>query len=240
MPPPSMAIARLPTHSLHVPCAVQAEHAVTLLEGGVEDAGLQLNLLVLLGTLGEASGETAQLVLDAGGMEALLARADPQASEQLQEAAADGVCKLAANCAAAKDAAAAAGAIPRLAALLGGSADVCVRALLGLGMLVGGSPERQLELAAVPGAVSAILRLMRQQDDADVQQVGSHGSGCVNGRCVEAQYNWTGYSPVPHHTPTQISAGLFKELATNAEAKQALGAALKEQQAADAAGAKYV
>lgn len=197
---------------------VQAERAAALLEGGAEDGSLVLNLLVLLGTLGEASEETAQLVLDAGGPQQLLRHAELQCTEQLQEAAVDGCCKLAASSAAAKDAMAAAGALPRLAALLlgggdggsgngsGSGAEVRVRALLCLGMLVGGSPERQLELAGVPGAVPALLRLMRQQDDHDCQQ---------------------------------IAGGLFKELAGNAEAKGAIAAALKEQQAADAS-AKFL
>ena len=93
----------------------------------------------------------------------------------------DGVCKLAANHPPAKDAAAAAGAIPKLAALLGGGGgtEVLVRALLALGMLVGGSPERQLELAGAPGAVAALLQLMRQQDDADMQQIAA--GGCEGG-----------------------------------------------------------
>lgn len=177
------------------------------------DAGLQLNLLVLLGTLGEAAETTAQLVLDAGGLQQLLEAADPAVNQQLQEAATDGLCKLISSSAVAKDAAAAAGVIPRMAALLTGassggssqassSSDVTVRALLCLGMLVGSSPERQLELANAPGAVPALLRLVRQQDDADCQQV---------------------------------AAGLFKELASNAGAKEALTAALKAQQEADAA-----
>ena len=187
-----------------------AERAVQqLAAGGTHDPGLQLNLLVLLGTLGEAGEATLQSVLDAGGLQQLLARADPQQSEQLQEASVDALCKLAANSGAAKDAAAAGGAIPRLAALLGsggGGPEVRVRALLCLGMLIGGSPGRQLELAGAPGAVTAVLALMRQQDDADCQQ---------------------------------IAGGLFKELASNAEAKGAIAEALKQQQAAEA-GAAFV
>lgn len=182
-----------------------AERAIALLkEGGTQDASLQLNLLVLLGTLGEASDSTCQSVLDAGGVDQLLRRADPQVGEQLREAAMDSLCKLAANSAAAKDAAAAAGAVPAMAALLGGegSAEVRVRALLCLGMLVSGSSTRQVQLAGTPGAGAALLRLMRQHDDSDCQQV---------------------------------AAGLFKELAGNGEAKQAITAALQEQQAADAA-----
>lgn len=182
------------------------------------DPGLRLNLLVLLGTLAEASEATAQLVLDAGGLQQLLLAADAGQSEQLQEAAADGLCKLASSGGVAKDAMAAAGAVPPLAALLTASAgdggalpaaggEVRVRALLCLGMLVGGVPARQLELASAAGAVRALLRIMRQQDDADAQQV---------------------------------AAGLFRELAANGEAKAALAAALQEQQAADAAQQRFV
>ncbi|PSC71110.1 THO complex subunit 3 [Micractinium conductrix] len=208
-----------------------AERAVLLLEGSSEaaaadgvapptpaDPGLRLNLLVLLGTLAEASEATAQLVLDAGGLQQLLLAADAGQSEQLQEAAADGLCKLASSGGVAKDAMAAAGAVPPLAALLTASAgdggalpaaggEVRVRALLCLGMLVGGVPARQLELASAAGAVRALLRIMRQQDDADAQQV---------------------------------AAGLFRELAANGEAKAALAAALQEQQAADAAQQRFV
>ena len=130
-----------------------------------------------------------------GGLEQLLARADPAQPEQLQEAAVDGLCKLAANHPPAKDAAAAAGAIPRLAALLtsgssgsGSSSgpEVQVRALLALGMLAGGSPERQLELAGAPGAVAALLRLMRQQDDADMQQIAAGALGWGEDGCAAA------------------------------------------------------
>lgn len=58
---------------------------------GSADVGLQLNLLVLLGTLGEAAETTAQLVLDSGGLAQLLSMADPAANQQLQEAAVDGL-----------------------------------------------------------------------------------------------------------------------------------------------------
>lgn len=212
--------------SLSPPAPLQAERATAVLEAQAarplaeRDDGLQLNLLVLLGTLGEASEATAQLVLDAGGLQQLLAAADQATSQQLQEAAADGLCKLVSGSAVAKEAATAAGVIPRMAALLsaggsGGSSgsqavsssDTTVRALLCLGMLVGGSPERQLQLANAPGAVPALLRLVRQQDDADCQQ---------------------------------IAAGLFKELASNAGAKEALTAGLKAQQAANVTGAQLV
>lgn len=66
------------------------------------------------------------------------------------------------------------GAIPILSkALLGGQQEVKVRALLALGMLLGGDAARQAELAAQPGALAELLSLMRQTDDADCQQISS-------------------------------------------------------------------
>ena len=176
-------------------------------------AGLQLNLVGLLGVIAEAGDAQLQSVIAAGGVQQLLALLNTEGSsaasvsEQVQEAAVDALCKLASNGSAGGDAIAAGGGVPALAALLGSGATVPaaearVRALLCLGMLVGGSPERQLQLAAAPGAVVALLRLLRQQDDADCQQ---------------------------------LAAGLFRELAANPAAKGAVGEALKQQQAADAA-----
>ena len=43
--------------------------------------------------------------------------------------------------------------------------------MLGLGMLVGGAPPRQRQLAAAPGAVGALLALMRSGDDGDCQKI---------------------------------------------------------------------
>jgi len=63
----------------------------SLSSSGSADVGLQLNLLVLLGTLGEAAETTAQLVLDSGGLAQLMSMADPAANQQLQEAAVDGL-----------------------------------------------------------------------------------------------------------------------------------------------------
>ena len=38
-------------------------------------------------------------------------------------------------------------------------------------MLVGGAPPRQRQLAAAPGAVGALLALMRSEDDGGCQQI---------------------------------------------------------------------
>lgn len=65
------------------------------------------------------------------------------------------------------------GAVPALAALLCATSDgeVRVRCLLALGMLAGGSPERQVQLADAPGAATQLVALMRQGADADCQQI---------------------------------------------------------------------
>ena len=74
--------------------------------------------------------------------------------------------------------------------------DVRVRALLGLGMLVGGAPPRQRQLSAAPGAVSALLALMRSGDDGDCQQIavgvfrelGKSGDPAVRATGIEAAH----------------------------------------------------
>lgn len=47
------------------------------------------------------------------------------------------------------------------------------RALLALGMLVGGEGGRQRRLALVPGAIGEIMACMRQDEDQDCRQVAS-------------------------------------------------------------------
>jgi hypothetical protein len=137
---------------------------------------IALNATSALGALGEASEAGLQSVLDAGGVPAVLTVCSPSADPLLQEAAVDSLCKLMASGAAAKNAAIAAGAVPALAALLSADskrAEVVVRALLGLGMAVGGSETAQVQLASAPGAVGALLVLMRQGDDGDCQQIAA-------------------------------------------------------------------
>ena len=137
---------------------------------------IALNAASALGALGEASEAGLQAVLDAGGVPAVIAACSPAAEPHLQEAAVDALCKLMAAGGAAKEAAIAADAVPALAALLSadtGRAEVTVRALLGLGMAVGSSEAAQVQLASAPGAVGALLALMRQGDDGDCQHIAA-------------------------------------------------------------------
>ena len=53
------------------------------------------------------------------------------------------------------------------------SMDVKVRALMALGMLLGGSPANQERLASMPEAMHGLASLMRQADDDDARQVST-------------------------------------------------------------------
>lgn len=52
-----------------------------------------------------------------------------------------------------------------------GSREVQVRALLCLGMLLGGNQQQQIELAEVAGALPQLLQLRLQTDDEDCKQI---------------------------------------------------------------------
>jgi hypothetical protein len=135
-----------------------------------------LNSLTALGGLGECSEEGLQSVLDAGGIPAIVAYCSPSYDALLQEAAVDSICKLMSSGPGSKEAAEKAGVVSALAKLLstdGENSEVTVRALLGLGMIMAGSEAAQLELASTPGAVGALLSLMRQGDDGDCQQIAA-------------------------------------------------------------------
>lgn len=62
-----------------------------------------------------------------------------------------------------------------LASLLcaGMGLEVQVRCLLALGMLASGNEQRQVQLAAAPGAAAQLVALMRQGDDADCQHIAA-------------------------------------------------------------------
>ena len=85
------------------------------------------------------------------------------------------------------------GALEALADLLGsGQRDVQVRALLGVGMLLGGNEELQRQFVALPCAVGALVALMRQRDDAHCTQLAAEvfgelaGSAAVRGQLGSA------------------------------------------------------
>ena len=62
--------------------------------------------------------------------------------------------------------------LPALAKLLHSSnAEIHVRALLALGMLIGGNQEYQTQLADINGALPRLLALRLQQDDEDSKHV---------------------------------------------------------------------
>lgn len=135
-----------------------------------------LNSISALGALAEASEAGLQSVVDSGGIPAVTAFCTTQFEPPIQEAAADSICKILASGAAGKEAAEKAGVVPALAQLLSTdakAAEVTVRALMGLSMVVAGSEAAQIQLASTPGVVKALLALMRQGDDGDCQHIAA-------------------------------------------------------------------
>lgn len=64
------------------------------------------------------------------------------------------------------------GVLPAVAKLLHSHHnEICVRALLALGMLVGSSQKNQTKLASIDGALSRLLVLRLQQDDEDSKHI---------------------------------------------------------------------
>lgn len=164
-----------------------ADDAAVILVRHLGHPGLALNVLAALGTLAEGSPEGARSVVTAGGVEAALrwcqvrggdgtAEKEQQAQgEVLQEAALDGLCKVLGQGQEFREEVAERGGIPVLGTLLvrAASSEVRVRCLLALGMAVGGSPERQVQLAGCPGVAGRLVGLMRSEDDADCQHIAA-------------------------------------------------------------------
>ena len=88
------------------------------------------------------------------------------------------------------------GVLTPLAEMLKSSSrDVQVRALLCLGMLMGDSPEQQVQLASVQGALTHLLELRLQKDDEDCRQIADGiVAAMVSCACCAACYNTTAVS----------------------------------------------
>ena len=88
--------------------------------------------------------------------------------------------------------------LPALAKLLQSSnAEIHVRALLALGMLIGGNQEYQTQLADIDGALARLLELRLQQDDEDSKHVAD---GVVAAMVIVGSlYGLLYYSVHPKH-----------------------------------------
>lgn len=75
-----------------------------LLKTSAGDKGLAINTLALLGALAEAGPEAAQAVVEAGGVQALLAQCEAGGGEHVAEGSVDALCKLIASGPGPKDA----------------------------------------------------------------------------------------------------------------------------------------
>ena len=135
-----------------------------------------LNCISALGVLTEVDESGLQAVVDSGGVLAITACCTPEEIPPVQEAATDSICKILASGSAGKEAAEKAGVVAALSKLLSTEArhaEVTVRALMGLTMVVGVSEAAQIQLASTPGVVKALLALMRQGDDGDCQHIAA-------------------------------------------------------------------
>lgn len=132
---------------------------------------LRITCAEVLGAVGSSNRNAAAGVFKHQGVEALLTTLSPETGSDLQEAGVDSLCKLAAepdNRHHLTDK-----GVPKalVQVLESGSREVQVRALLCLGMLLGGNQQQQIELAEVAGALPQLLQLRLQTDDEDCKQI---------------------------------------------------------------------
>ncbi|KAI5067855.1 hypothetical protein GOP47_0016200 [Adiantum capillus-veneris] len=139
------------------------------LEPGMEDVGLQINVLAALSALAQQELGLA-LMKDTGVDDILLSLLGPNVDAKLEEDVVDTLCAIAAH-EKMQQILVRKGAVTKLKwHLASESPEICVRVLLALGMLCGSSVEGQLELARADGAVKALVKLMTSNDH-DVKSI---------------------------------------------------------------------
>eukprot|EP00271_Cylindrocystis_brebissonii_P006594 TRINITY_DN19368_c0_g2_i1.p1 TRINITY_DN19368_c0_g2~~TRINITY_DN19368_c0_g2_i1.p1 ORF type:complete len:288 (+),score=50.34 TRINITY_DN19368_c0_g2_i1:233-1096(+) len=138
------------------------------------DGMLRLNAASALGALATRS-QGVELMMMAGATPGLVRTLREDADERVVEAVADAVCAIAAE-PSRRDMLVTQEGVEALTSLLDSSRgfgpDVSVRALLGLGMLIGSSPQALTRVAASKEAVRSIYQMSRSTDP-DVQAVAT-------------------------------------------------------------------
>ncbi|CAG9467831.1 unnamed protein product [Pedinophyceae sp. YPF-701] len=137
-------------------------------------AGTRTNLAVLVSSLAQSWPDAGTALLENGAVAAVLDSLDLREDREVVAAACDALCQL---CTAegVRPGLRGAGAVGAAARVLStDDAELAIRALLAIGMLVGRVKEEQRaaleELAGAPGAVAALVRWMRGAD-GDCQSV---------------------------------------------------------------------
>ncbi|GLJ22163.1 hypothetical protein SUGI_0416390 [Cryptomeria japonica] len=127
------------------------------------DKGLQINVAAAVSVLAQR-GEGLQIIKATEADMKLLSLLECADDLRLGEEITDAICALAVH-QEMRLRLVTKGAVSRLAAKLNiGSSEICVRVLLGLGMLCGSSQEAQEQLAETDGAIFTLLTLVKSSD----------------------------------------------------------------------------
>lgn len=156
-------------HSLYLAAATTpmlAEGLVQCLKGDGEsyvDEGLQLNAAAGISVL--AQNVEGLLPLQEAGAETVVISSLCSVNDaRVKEEMVDALCAFAAH-ADNRESLFQKGAVEQLAKVIQrASTEVCVRGLLGLGMLCGSSSAAQVQLGSVEGAVDTLIALMKSND----------------------------------------------------------------------------
>ncbi|KAG0580052.1 hypothetical protein KC19_4G143900 [Ceratodon purpureus] len=162
-------------HSLYLAAAktaTLAEGLVRCLKGDGEshvDKGLQLNAAAGISVLAQ-NVEGLLPLQEAEAETAVISSLCSVDDASVKEEMVDALCAFAAH-ADNRESLFQKGAVEQLAKVIqGASTEVCVRGLLGLGMLCGASLAAQVQLASVEGAVDTLIALMKSSDQ-DIKSI---------------------------------------------------------------------
>ncbi|KAH9293260.1 hypothetical protein KI387_014108, partial [Taxus chinensis] len=163
------ALTAIMNANLHLYIAVAEsphlmERLLYCLENQDGDKGLQINVVAAVSVLAQR-GEGLQIIKAAEADTKLLSLLECTDDLRLEEEITDAICALAVH-QEMRLHLVAKGAVTRLAAKLNiGSSEICVRLLLGLGMLCGSSHEAQEQLAETNGVIITLLTLIKSSDE---------------------------------------------------------------------------
>lgn len=125
------------------------------------DMAFQRNLISLLGAIAESSYEGLHDFLSSGAMEAILEAGNSDTQGELQHDVCDVICKVGTDPDSRRDLVEV-GAVDYLGkSLQSKDAEVQVRSLLSLAMLLEGDDEAQMRLLGADGVVCALFRIVR-------------------------------------------------------------------------------
>lgn len=145
------------------------ERLLQCLENEDGDKGLQINVVAAVTVLAQR-GEGLQVIKETEADVKLLSLLECTDDASLEEEITDALCALAVH-QEMRSHLVMKGAVSRLAVKLRtDSSEICVRVLLGLGMLCGSSQEAQEQLAETDSAIGTLLHLIKS-DDPDIRAI---------------------------------------------------------------------